>query len=122
LSFQIFPPEGPQLLIGVSEEFLMPILDKDGPDDMFLQDGAPPHFHMEVTDFLNRKFPEKWIGIGGPITWPPRSPDLTSLDFLFWGYIKDATLDLLNNVCTENEYRYDICRATHVALSEHHKM
>jgi hypothetical protein len=26
----------------------------------------------------------------GPITWQPRSPDLTPLDFFFWGYRKDA--------------------------------
>jgi hypothetical protein len=35
------------------EEFLMPILDEEGPDDMlFQQDGAPPHFHKEVTRLL----------------------------------------------------------------------
>jgi hypothetical protein len=50
---------------------------------LFQQDGAHPHFHKEVTDFLNIKFPEKWIGRGGPITWLPRSPDLTPLDFSF---------------------------------------
>ncbi|KAJ4445865.1 hypothetical protein ANN_12550 [Periplaneta americana] len=26
---------------------------------------------------------------GGPIVWPPRSPDLTPLDLFFWGYVKD---------------------------------
>jgi hypothetical protein len=39
------------------------------------------------------------------------------------GRIRDAVataiLDLLNNVWTEIEYRYDICRATHGALTEH---
>jgi hypothetical protein len=51
------------------EEFLMIILEEEGPDDILSQqDGAPPHFHKEVADFLNRKFPEKWIGRGGPIT------------------------------------------------------
>jgi hypothetical protein len=42
------------------EEFLMHILEEEGPDDvLFQQDGAHPHFHKEVTDFLNIKFPEK---------------------------------------------------------------
>jgi hypothetical protein len=51
------------------EEFLMPILEKEAHYDMlFQQEGEPPHFRKEVTDFLNRKFPEKWIGRGGPIT------------------------------------------------------
>jgi hypothetical protein len=73
------------------EEFLMPILEQQSPDDtLFQQDEESPHFHKELTDFLNRKFPEKWIEWGRPITWPPRSPDLTPLDFCFWGYIKDA--------------------------------
>jgi hypothetical protein len=69
----------------------MPILEEEGLDDMLSQqDGVPQHFHKEVTDFLNRKFPEKWISRCRPITWLPRSPDLAPLDFIFWGYIKDA--------------------------------
>jgi hypothetical protein len=64
----------------------MSILEEEGPDDMlFQQDGVLPHFHKEVTDFLNSKFRVKWIGRGGTITWPPRSPDLTHLDFfILW--------------------------------------
>jgi hypothetical protein len=63
-------------MVSQVEEFLMPILEEEGPDDMlFQQDGVPPHFHKEVMDFLNRKFPGKWIGRKGPITWPPHSPD-----------------------------------------------
>jgi hypothetical protein len=107
------------------------------------QDGVPPHFHEEMMDFLNCKFPEKWIGKSRPITWPPCSPDLTPLDFFFWVYIKDAvympplattlpelagrirdavatvTLDLLNKVWTEIEYRYDICQAIHGVPTKH---
>jgi hypothetical protein len=30
-----------------------------------------------------------WIGRGGTIVWPPRSPDLTLLDFSVWGEVKD---------------------------------
>jgi hypothetical protein len=64
----------------------MPILEEEDPDDMlFQQDGAPPHFHKEVTDFLNRQLPDKWFGKGGPVTWPPRSPDLAPLNLFFWG-------------------------------------
>jgi hypothetical protein len=78
-------------MVSQVEEFLMPILEEEGPDHMlFQQDGVPPHFHKEVTDFLNHKFPEKWIGRGGPITCPPCLPDLIPFDFSFWGYIKDA--------------------------------
>ena len=30
-----------------------------------------------------------WIGRSETIAWPPRSPDLTPLDFSVWGYVKD---------------------------------
>lgn len=55
----------------------------------FQQDGAPPHFSVDVRNYLNEIFPNRWIGRKGPILWPPRSPDLTSLDFFLWGYLKD---------------------------------
>jgi len=35
------------------------------------------------------RFPDAWIGRGGPIPWPPQSPDLSPLDFFLWGYIKN---------------------------------
>jgi hypothetical protein len=71
---------------GIVEEFLIPILEEAGPDDtLSQQDGLPPHFHKELAGVFNRKNPEKYIGRGGPITWPPRSPALTPLDFLFGG-------------------------------------
>jgi len=46
-----------------------------------MQDGAPPHFSCFVTEVLNERFPNAWIGRSGPIPWPPRSPDLSPLDF-----------------------------------------
>ena len=44
---------------------------------IFMQDGAPSHFSCFVTDVLNERLPDAWIGRGGPIPWPPRSPDLS---------------------------------------------
>ena len=55
---------------------------------VFQQDGAPPHFALDVSDHLNECFPQQWIGRGGPTAWPPRSPDLTPLDFFFLGIHK----------------------------------
>ncbi|CAL1277780.1 unnamed protein product, partial [Larinioides sclopetarius] len=52
-------------------------------------DKAPPHFSLSVRKALNGKYPDSWIGRDGPIPWPARSPDLTPLDFFFWGYIKN---------------------------------
>lgn len=58
-------------------------------DLWFQQDGAPAHWSRLVRDYLDLVFPNRWIGRNGPWLWPPRSPDLTSLDFFLWGYLKD---------------------------------
>ncbi|CAH1956259.1 unnamed protein product [Acanthoscelides obtectus] len=31
---------------------------------------------------------DRWIGRRGAIEWPPRSPDLSPLDFFMWGHLK----------------------------------
>jgi hypothetical protein len=61
-----------------------------------------------------------WIGRAGPIAWPPRSPDLTSLDCFLWGLLetvvyssKPRSLDELKvritnaiNEISEQQLRY----------------
>lgn len=59
----------------------------------FQHDGAPAHTTREVTALLNRKYPNKWIGRRGPVAWPARSPDLTPLDFFFWGQMKTSVYE-----------------------------
>lgn len=53
------------------------------------QAGVPPHYHNEVTRFLNVKILRWWTGSGGPKACPSWSPDVTSMDFLLWSCIKD---------------------------------
>lgn len=55
----------------------------------FQHDGAPAHFGQVVKDHLNIVYGHQWIGRGGPVSWPPRSPDLNPLDFFFWGRMKE---------------------------------
>ena len=55
----------------------------------YMHDGAPAHYHQSVRRFLDKTFPDRWIGRRGPIEWPARSPDLTPTDFFLWGVIKD---------------------------------
>jgi hypothetical protein len=38
---------------------------------------------------MNQTFLERWIGHGSYIPWPPKSPNLTPMDFSFWGFVKD---------------------------------
>lgn len=54
--------------------------------------GASPHFAHRVYSYLSDNFTDRWIGRGGPILWPPRSHDMTSLDFYLWVSMK-------KNVC-----------------------
>lgn len=59
--------------------------------DMWLQlDGAPPHFHAGVRQWINEHFPNNWIGRGGVVNWPARSPDMIPLDFFLWGHVKSS--------------------------------
>jgi hypothetical protein len=70
----------------------------------------------------------RWLGRSGPIAWPPRSPDLTSLYFFFlWACLKNIVYEVKSNdlqhlkarirtavaTVTPNMLdRLDICRAT----------
>ena len=76
------------------EAWLFPQLKEAMNGFIFQQDGAPPHWHRDVRNFLNTVLPHRWIGRSGPQdlalhAWPPRSPDLTPCDFFLWGCIKD---------------------------------
>ena len=66
----------------------------------FQHDGAPPHSSCEVRNFLNYHFPGRWIGRGGPHTWPARSPDLSPLDYSVWGRMKELVYSV--NVVTRD--------------------
>jgi hypothetical protein len=56
----------------------------------FQLDGAPPHYAINTRQRLHEMFHNQWIGRGGPVQWPPRSPDLTPMDFFLWGHIKET--------------------------------
>lgn len=71
----------------------------------FQQDGAPPHYARIVRQYLDEVFPNHWIGRRGPIEWPPRSPDLTPLDFFLWGYLKSKVYHTKPNDIAELQER-----------------
>ena len=54
----------------------------------FQHDGVPPHYTRHVREYLNESIPNRWLGRGGPVAWPPRSPDLTPLDYYLFGRMK----------------------------------
>jgi len=112
-----------------------PQLEEFQPWIIFQQDGAPPHWGSHVRRFLDAALPNRWVARDGTTLWPPRSPDITPLDFFLWGYVKDRvfstpvpditnltaritdafatiTEDMLENTWREIDYRLDVLRAT----------
>ena len=49
----------------------------------------PVHFSRDVRQYFDKVFPNRWIRRAVPITWTSRSPDLSSLNFFLWEYVKD---------------------------------
>ncbi|GBM16561.1 hypothetical protein AVEN_274463-1 [Araneus ventricosus] len=108
---------------------------------IFQQDGAPPHYGNFVREFLDTTFSQRCIGRSAVMAWPPRSPDITPLDFYLWGYwkphayserlndinhlkqritdvIHSVTPDVPTRVWEELDYGLDVCRATNGAHIE----
>ncbi|GFV57756.1 transposase [Trichonephila clavipes] len=54
----------------------------------FQQDGATCHTARATIDLLKDTFGDRLISHFGPVNWPPRSCDLTPLDYFLWGYVK----------------------------------
>jgi hypothetical protein len=56
---------------------------------VFQHDGAPAHFNRAVVKHLNVHFSERRVERGSMHPWPPRSLDLSPLDYCIWGWMKD---------------------------------
>ncbi|GFW34471.1 uncharacterized protein TNCV_500891 [Trichonephila clavipes] len=54
----------------------------------FQQDGATCHTARATIGLLKDTFGDRLISRFGPVNWPPRSCDLTPLDYFLWGYVK----------------------------------
>ncbi|GFX88163.1 uncharacterized protein TNCV_159781 [Trichonephila clavipes] len=54
----------------------------------FQQDGATCHTARATIDLLKDTFGDRLISRFGPVNGPPRSCDLTPLDYFLWGYVK----------------------------------
>lgn len=72
----------------------------------FQHDGAPAHKSLKPRTVLSTMFGNNILGYGGHVEWPPRSPDLSPLDFFLWGFLKGkvyetestSQADLLNRI------------------------
>ena len=55
----------------------------------FQQDGASSQTAHESRQELRDLFGQNIVGKFFNFNWPPRSPDLSPLDFFLWGYLKN---------------------------------
>ncbi|CAK9827801.1 hypothetical protein ANTRET_LOCUS5451 [Anthophora retusa] len=87
-------------------------------DTWFQQNGATCHTSKETVALLKEMFNGRVISRGGDINWPPRSCDLTPLDFFLWGFLKSKvyannpkTIDELKNniIAAINEIEFQLC-------------
>ncbi|GFX27142.1 DUF4817 domain-containing protein [Trichonephila clavipes] len=69
--------------------FFIPELNNHDVQELwFQQGGATCHTARATIDLLKDTFGDRLISRFGPANWPPRSCDLTPLDYFLWGYVK----------------------------------
>ncbi|GFV28482.1 putative LOC100569746 [Trichonephila clavipes] len=69
--------------------FFIPELNNHDVQELwFQQDGATCHTARATIDLLKDTFGDRLISRFGPVNWPPRSCDLTPLDYFLWDYVK----------------------------------
>ncbi|GFU01003.1 transposable element Tc3 transposase [Trichonephila clavipes] len=56
----------------------------------FQQDGAICHTARATIDLLKDTFGDRLISRFEPVNWPPKSCDLTPLDYFLWGYVNSV--------------------------------
>ncbi|GFU09061.1 putative LOC100569746 [Trichonephila clavipes] len=104
--------------------FFIPELNDHNVQELwFQQDGATCHTARATIDLLKDTFGDRLISRFGPVNWPPRSCDLTSLDYFLWGYVKSLvyadkpqTLDHL-----EDKHSPCYCRYTATNVGKSHR-
>ncbi|GFW11490.1 uncharacterized protein TNCV_3810091 [Trichonephila clavipes] len=84
---RIWSEANPQ--VATITNFFIPELNNHDVQELwFQQDGATCHTARATIDLLKDTFGDHLISRFGPVNWPPRSCDLTPLDYFLWGYVK----------------------------------
>ncbi|GFX76331.1 putative LOC100569746 [Trichonephila clavipes] len=69
--------------------FFIPELNNHDVQELWFQQyGATCHTARAIIDLLKDTFGDRLISRFGPVNWPPRSFDLTPIDYFLWGYVK----------------------------------
>ncbi|GFW91109.1 DDE_3 domain-containing protein [Trichonephila clavipes] len=72
----------------ITNFFIPELNNHDIQEPWFQQDGATCHTALATIDLLKDTFGDRQISRFGPVKWPPRSCDLTPLNYFLWGYVK----------------------------------
>ncbi|GFW14655.1 putative transposable element [Trichonephila clavipes] len=73
----------------IINNFFIPELNNHDVQELwFQQDGATCHTARATIDLLKDTFGDSLISRFVPVKWPPRSCDLTPLDYVLWGNVK----------------------------------
>ncbi|GFX18791.1 uncharacterized protein TNCV_3019471 [Trichonephila clavipes] len=72
----------------ITNFFILELNNHDVQELWFQQDGATCYTARATIDLLKDTFGDRLISRFGPVNWPPRSCDLTPLDYSLWGYVK----------------------------------
>ncbi|GFT28805.1 transposable element Tc3 transposase [Trichonephila clavipes] len=72
----------------ITNFFIPELNNQDVQELWFQQDGATCHTARATINLLKDTFGDRLISRFGPVNWPPRSCDLTPLDYFLWGYVK----------------------------------
>ncbi|GFT88716.1 putative DD41D transposase [Trichonephila clavipes] len=82
-------PLNPEKMTVCHDYFFIPELNNHDVQELwFQQDGATCHTAHAAIDLLKDTFGDRLISRFGPVNWPPRSCDLTPLDYFLWAYVK----------------------------------
>ena len=87
-------------------EFLFTKIEEEDTGNIwFQQDIATCHTAEARLNILRPVFEDRFVSHRADVVWPPRSCDLTPLDYYLWGVVKDKcyadkpeTIDTIDNV------------------------
>ncbi|GFU68738.1 DDE 3 domain containing protein [Trichonephila clavipes] len=98
--------------------FFIPELNNHDVQELwFQQDGATCHTARATIDLLKDTFGDRLISRFGPVNWPPRSCDLTPLDYFLWGYVKSSVYADKPQTLDHLEEKHSSCYCRYMATN-----
>ncbi|KAJ3659556.1 hypothetical protein Zmor_011240 [Zophobas morio] len=91
----------------ILEPFIQQLDDEELQLGYFQQDGATAHTARATLEYLQQHYDDRVISLGVQHAFPPRSPDLTPLDFSIFGYLKDKVFQRQMNNLAELQHEIE---------------